>query len=57
MRKNSLKHITPSLHVPLGYAVIPPDDVSMVTAEFGGPSDVVATSLSEPDISLLTDVV
>ena len=41
----------------LGHAVIPPDDASIVTAEFGGPSDVVATSLSEPDVSLLTDVV
>ena len=41
----------------IGYAVIPPDDVSMVTAEFGGPSDVVATSLSEPDICSLTEIV
>ena len=31
--------------------------LSTEMAEFGGPSDVVATSLGDPDISLLTDVV
>ena len=41
----------------IGYAVIPPDDVSMVMAEFGGPSDVVASSVGELGVCSLTDVV
>ena len=58
-RKDSLKHIAPSLHVSLRYAVIPPgvSADSDITAELGGPSDVVASSISELDICSLTGVV
>ena len=42
----------------IGYAVIPPGVVSAdsVMAEFGGPSDVVASSVGEPGICSLTEV-
>ena len=45
--------------MPLEYAVIPPGDVSVdsVMAELGGPSDVLASSVSELDICSLTGAV
>ena len=36
---------------------IPPDDVSVVMAEVGKPSDVVASSVNELDIDSLMDIV
>ena len=56
-RKNSLKHITPSLHVPLWCAVISDVFTDSVMPEFGRPSDVVVMSVGELDISSLTGAV